>query len=70
MVAELQRILILGQERNEFRNFNVQIMAYAIQGAIWEYVTNPGLVAKFDMASYSEELVSIFDKAVLRDRNQ
>ena len=45
-------------------------MAYAIQGAIWEYVTNPGLVAKFDMASYSEELVSIFDKAVLRDRDQ
>lgn len=64
LTAELQRILTGGQKRGEFREFNVRIMAHTIQGAIWEYVTNPGLMAIIDAATYGQELIGTFDRAI------
>lgn len=67
LVLELKSILSKGQKNGEFIEFNVQIMANTIQGAIGEYA-NPNLISKLDAASYGEELVKIFDKVVLSDK--
>jgi AcrR family transcriptional regulator len=65
LLLELQHILRLGQENGEFRQFNVLVMANAIQGAIREYAGNIILTIKITAAAYGEELVRLFDKTVL-----
>lgn len=67
LLIQLQAILRNGQEQSEFREFNVLVMANAIQSAIVEYVGNPTLSAKIDPTTYSEELVALFDRAILLD---
>ncbi|MBZ0306358.1 MAG: TetR family transcriptional regulator [Anaerolineae bacterium] len=68
LVLELQTILSQGQKQGEFRDFNVPIMANAIQGAIGEYMGSANLYSTIDAATYGDELVKIFDSAVLRGR--
>ena len=65
LLLELQAILSGGQQHGEFGAFNVHVMANAIQGAIGEYMGNHNLAANLDPLAYAEELVRIFDKAVL-----
>jgi AcrR family transcriptional regulator len=65
LALELQSILSDGQQESEFREFNVLVMARAIQGAIGEYMANPNLSTKIDTTSYAEELVRIFERAIL-----
>jgi AcrR family transcriptional regulator len=65
-LGELLQLLREGQERGEFREFEVYVMANAIRGAIGEYLLNPSLIAKVDLETYSAELVRIFDRAVLK----
>lgn len=65
LTAELQRILAVGQKRGDFREFDLRIMTHIIQGAIWEYVTNPGLMARIDAAAYGQELIGTFDRAII-----
>lgn len=67
LLLELKQILLDGQTKGEFRQFNVHVMASAINGAIGEYmlVANPNLTSKVDLETYSTELVEIFDKTVV-----
>ncbi len=65
--SELQQILRMGQEQKEFGEFDVQVMASAIQGAIDEYAFNGKLKGSVDPHSYSKELVNMFNRAVRRD---
>ncbi|KJS49545.1 TetR/AcrR family transcriptional regulator [Desulfosporosinus sp. BICA1-9] len=69
VMLELKQILHDGQNKGEFRQFNVDVMASAITGAIGEYMllANPNITAKVDLESYSEELVKIFDKTIVND---
>ncbi|MCO5386874.1 hypothetical protein [Desulfosporosinus sp.] len=70
VILELKQILRDGQTKGEFRQFNVHVMASAINGAIGEYMfeANPNITAAIvDLESYSEELVKIFDKAIVND---
>lgn len=64
LLLELQHILSNGQKNGEFQQFNVQVMANAIQGAIREYMGNPNLSEKIEAAAYGEELVNIFRRTV------
>jgi len=66
ILVELQQLLRDGQAKAEFGDFNVQVMANVIQGAIGEYLMNPSLSTKVDLEAYSAELVRIFDKAILK----
>ncbi|MCO1600518.1 hypothetical protein [Desulfosporosinus nitroreducens] len=65
----LNRYCAMGKSKVEFRQFNVHVMAGAINGAIGEYMfeANPNITAIVDLESYSEELVKIFDKAIVND---
>ncbi len=63
LLHELQQILLEGQKKGEFREFNVLVMANAIQGAIGEYLLNPNLTSKVGLESYIAEIVDIFDVA-------
>ena len=65
---ELQDILRYGQQQGEFRNFPVAVMATAIQGAIGEYRVTPQLATTLDAMTYAEELVHLFECAVLCDQ--
>lgn len=65
ILLELQAILSEGQKAGEFREFNVYVMANAIQGAIGEYMGNLNLSAKIDPLTYGAELVSLFERVVL-----
>ncbi|MED2009385.1 TetR/AcrR family transcriptional regulator [Brevibacillus borstelensis] len=65
--SELQQILVAGQEKKEFGEFNVLAMASAIRGAIDEYIFNRKLNGSIDPQSYSTELVNLFYRAVLRE---
>ncbi|WP_236860071.1 TetR/AcrR family transcriptional regulator [Candidatus Formimonas warabiya] len=68
VILELQQILRDGQTKGEFGEFNVYVMANAIQGAIGEYLFNRNIAAKADLESYCAELIKIFDKATSPDR--
>ncbi|MBW7458679.1 TetR family transcriptional regulator [Paenibacillus sepulcri] len=65
LLHELHQILYDGQSSGEFREFNVHVMASAIQGAIGEYTAHSGIAGKVDLESYNAELAVLFDKAVL-----
>ncbi|TGE35563.1 TetR/AcrR family transcriptional regulator [Desulfosporosinus fructosivorans] len=69
VILELKQILLDGQTKGEFGQFNVHVMASAITGAIGEYMllANPNITTKIDLESYSAELVKIFDKAIMND---
>ena len=61
----LIQALRAGQERGDFRgDFNTQIMANAISGAVGEYLLNPTLKASVSLEEYSAELVRTFDRAI------
>ncbi|GIN57345.1 TetR family transcriptional regulator [Lederbergia ruris] len=64
MMDELCRILRDGQEKGEFRTFNVDVMANIIQGAIGEYMLNASITRKVDLETYSDELIDIVGKAL------
>ncbi|WP_068619766.1 TetR/AcrR family transcriptional regulator [Paenibacillus tuaregi] len=67
LTSLLHQILQEGQARGEFRQLNVIIVASAIRGAIDEYLFNKGLSDQIDSKSYCDELVTLFDKAVLTE---
>jgi AcrR family transcriptional regulator len=69
LVPELIQILKDGQKKGDFRRFNPIVMASVIRSAIWEYASNPNLNSEVDLESYSEELIHLFDRAVLKDGN-
>jgi AcrR family transcriptional regulator len=62
-VSPLEQILRRGQDSGEFRTFDVQVMATAIQraveGPIFLLAGDPDL----DLGSYARELVTLFDLA-------
>ncbi|WP_025848752.1 TetR/AcrR family transcriptional regulator [Paenibacillus ehimensis] len=64
--SELQQILLAGQEKKDFGEFNVVVMASAIRGSIDEYIFNKKLIGTIDPQTYSTELVNLFNRAVLR----
>jgi AcrR family transcriptional regulator len=64
LTFELQQILRDGQANGEFREFNVQVMAIAIRGAIGEYLVNPNISPDVDLELHSAELATIFDRAI------
>lgn len=66
LVNELKQILLDGQEKQEFGNFNVLVMASAIRGAIDEFIFNWKLKGTLDPQFYSSELVNLFNRAVSR----
>jgi TetR/AcrR family transcriptional repressor of bet genes len=63
ILLELQQLLSDGQSKGEFCEFNVHVMANAIQGAIFEFLGSPNLPAKVDLETYGSELVKLFDRA-------
>jgi len=67
LMLELQQILREGQASGEFGDFNVDVMATAIRGAIGEYMVNPNFSTKIDLDLHAAELVKIFAKAVRKD---
>ena len=67
-LRELLDILRDGQRAGIFDDFNAQVMANAIRGAIGEYLLNPTLTANVSLEEYSAELVRLFDRAILADR--
>ncbi|KEK24570.1 TetR/AcrR family transcriptional regulator [Bacillus gaemokensis] len=62
IMFELQQILRDGQEKGEFGDFHIGVMANMIQGAIGEYMLNTPLTKKVDLETYSSELVTIISK--------
>lgn len=64
IMNELRIILYDGQAKGEFGEFNVDVMANMIQGAIGEYMFNADITKKFDWETYSRELVSIVNQAL------
>lgn len=66
LAQELQHILREGQEKGEFREFDVLVMSSAIQGAIGEYTMNPNLISRVELESYCAELTRLFDSAVCK----
>ena len=67
VIHALEQILSEGQASGEFRKFDVQVMANAIQGAIGEYPMNPSLVARMDLETYCSEVAEMLDRAVVND---
>ncbi len=66
----LEQLLSEGQAGGEFREFDVHIMANAVQGAIGEYPLNPNLASRVDLESYCAGLVETFERATVIDRKQ
>lgn len=64
-VLLLQGILREGQERGEFRDFNVGYMATAISGAMSEFFTGMHKSGS-DLESYTTEMVRLFSLATQR----
>lgn len=64
IMQELQQILREGQERREFGEFHVVVMANMIQGAIGEYMLNFAITKNVDLKTYSKELVKIIHRAI------
>ncbi|UAT32817.1 TetR family transcriptional regulator (plasmid) [Bacillus badius] len=64
IMNELRIILHDGQAKGVFGEFNVDVMANMIQGAIGEYMFNADITKKIDWKTYSRELVSIVNQAL------
>lgn len=64
ILNELRLILHDGQAKGKFGNFNIDVMANMIQGAIGEYMFNTGITKKVDLKTYSSELVNIVNQAL------
>ncbi len=64
----LEQLLFEGQASGEFREFDVHVMASAIQGAIGEYLANQNLIGKVNLETYCAELLEIFDRATIMDQ--
>jgi len=64
MLKELRLILQNGQDAGVFGDFNIDVMANMIQGAIGEYMFNPSLTKKVDLKTYSNELIKIVNIAL------
>lgn len=62
-VSELEQLLRQGQERGEFREFSTREMAIAIRNTIDGLVSNFGADPKLDLASYVDQVVTIFELA-------
>lgn len=62
-VRELEKLLRLGQERGEFREFSTRVMAVTIRNAI--DLLSPQLVAdpKLDLKLYANEWTTLFEAA-------
>ncbi|GLY64413.1 TetR/AcrR family transcriptional regulator [Amycolatopsis taiwanensis] len=68
-LAELDpvRILELGQQTGEFREFSAPLMAAAVRSAIDGSVTQSSVDPGFDVMAYCDELVTVFDLATRRN---
>ena len=64
LLQELQQILRAGQEQGVFGNFNIDVMASLIQGAIGDYMLSPSVTKKIDLETYSQELVRLVQRAI------
>lgn len=64
LMNTLHGVLLEGQKKGQFGNFNTDVMANMIQGAIGEYMLGAAITKKVDLETYSRELVSIIAKSV------
>lgn len=64
LMDTLCEILLDGQRKGQFGNFNAEVMANLIQGAIGEYMLGAAITKKVDLETYSRELVNIINKSV------
>ncbi|MBP1996541.1 TetR/AcrR family transcriptional regulator [Paenibacillus eucommiae] len=67
LTFELQQILKDGQSKGEFQEFSIPVMTSVIQGAIGEYMFNTKLTDNVDLETFSTQLVSIFDRMILKE---
>lgn len=66
-VGDLERLLRWGQENGEFREFSTRVMAMAIRNAIDGVPPQMAAQEDFDLDSYAQELVTLFDRATRRE---
>lgn len=64
IMNELKLILYDGQKKGAFGEFNIDVMANMIQGAIGEYMFNTDITKKVDLKTYGSELVNIVNEAL------
>lgn len=64
LLQELKQILSDGQAQAVFGDFNIDVMASVIQGAIGEYMLSTTITKKVDLETYSNELVQIVRRAI------
>lgn len=65
--AHLERILAAGQRSGEFRDFDVRVMAMAVQRAVEGVAFALHLDRDLDIDGYGAELATLFDLATARD---
>jgi TetR/AcrR family transcriptional regulator, fatty acid metabolism regulator protein len=63
LARELEKLLVYGQQRGEFREFSTRAMAVTIRSAIDAIPALLALDPKLDLESYAKELVTLFDLA-------
>jgi AcrR family transcriptional regulator len=63
LARELEKLLVYGQQRGEFREFSTKAMAVTIRSAIDAIPALLALDPKLDLESYAKELVTLFDLA-------
>jgi TetR/AcrR family transcriptional regulator, fatty acid metabolism regulator protein len=63
LASELEKLLLYGQQRGEFREFSTKAMAITIRSAIDAIAALLTLDPKLDLESYAKELVTLFDLA-------
>src|SRR5699024_1262335 len=64
IMNELKLILYDGQKKGAVGEFNIDVMANMIQGAIGEYMFNTDITKKVDLKTYGSELVNIVNEAL------
>ncbi len=64
IMNELKLILYDGRRKGVFGEFNIDVMANMIQGAIGEYMFNTDITKKVDLKTYISELVNIVNQAL------
>lgn len=64
LMDELKAILHEGQTSGSFGDFNTDIMASMIQGAIGEYMFHSTITKKMNWETYSKELVKVINQSL------
>jgi TetR/AcrR family transcriptional regulator, transcriptional repressor of bet genes len=64
IMHKLLQILREGQDKGDFGEFHVHVMANMIQGAICEYMLNIAIAKKVDLETYSGGIVKMVNRAI------